>query len=1157
MALELVGGALLNAVFDTLLERMSSPEVVNFFMKEKISNQLLKNLKVSLLSVTAVLNDAEEKHMTNASVKEWRNELQDLAFDADDMLDAIFIHARIAANQVHTIKSAPLKHNIQAILERFEFIIKQKCVLNLEVGRNLMLPKKIPSSSLIEACDVCGRDDEKDALLKMVLSDASNDSSIAVIPIVGMGGIGKTTLAQIIYNDSRVETEFDLRAWIHVSEEFDVCKITKTLLEVVSSSCSHDIKDLNSLQLNLKMSLAEKKFLFVFDDVWNENYISWDSMRSPFKHGAQGSKIIVTTRSMRVASIMQTASPCTLGELSDKDCWNLFSKHAFGSGDSIVDPKRERIGREIVQKCKGLPLGVKTLAGLLRSKSNKQEWLKVLNSEIWDLKDHESNVLPALRLSYHFLPSHLKRCFAYCALFPKNYEFEKEKLILLWMAEDLVQQSTRNDRIEDVGDEYFSELVSRTFFQQSTRDKSRFVMHHLVNDLAQFVSGKFLVRLDGKRCNMAEERTRYLSHIIAHPPVTVDSVRKATRLRTLLQIRLVGGSTSPHLYDGISHELLMGLRCLRVLSMVGASIYTLPGSIGELKHLRYLDFSGTEIYELPESVSELYNLQTLKVAGCCNLDKLPSLMSCLVDLRYLDISGIFLRRMPLDMSKLSNLQMLSDYFIGVEYGCSIGQLGSLSVLHGSLFIHNLKLVVNCKDSEEAKLKEKIFLRKLILDWSGNGNTDNSQHEKDVLDSLQPHTNLKELVIYNYPGTGFPKWLGGYSLCNLVALELKGCKYCYQLPPLGQLPCLKELSIIKFDLLESVSSEFYGNGAYSSHVAIEYFPALQIMRFEHMPMWDKWLPDADNSDHTAFRRLRELHIESCPSLKGELPAALPSLKILTIRDCKKLLCSLPISPVLRSLIIQNCGDLDLLATAPECYQSLTSFHLHNSCDSLEFFSFNLFPSLKTLDVSCCKNLETLRVSVSEDTPSLFASLRSLCISHCPKLLHFPMEGFESPNLTLLTINNCKKLTSLPEDMHHSMPNLKALRLWNCPNIEWTPDKGWLPKLTSVSIQNCKKFMKGKLEWSASNLTALSDLTRFKLPSPSPVTTEPQNSRWLPASMGNHITEPQVYRWRPHTQKLFLCYYYSQLLELLIFPNIMEDSQSQARICWHVDTPSCNC
>ena len=138
---------------------------------------------------------------------------------------------------------------------------------------------------------------------------------------------------------------------------------------------------------------------------------------------------------------------------------------------------------------------MKTLARLLRSKSDRQEWCKVLDSEIWELQDSESKILQVLRLSYHYLPSHLKRCFAYCAILPKT-EFEKEKLVLLWMSEGFLQQSKRHRRIEEVGNEYFCELVSRSFFQQSRRGRSWFLMHPLVNDLDQFVSKTFSIRME-------------------------------------------------------------------------------------------------------------------------------------------------------------------------------------------------------------------------------------------------------------------------------------------------------------------------------------------------------------------------------------------------------------------------------------------------------------------------------------------------------------------------------------------------------------------------------------------------------------------------------------------------------------------------------------
>ncbi|XP_027366583.1 putative disease resistance RPP13-like protein 1 [Abrus precatorius] len=1075
MALELVAGPLLGAVFNVLLERIASSEVVNFF-KSKNSDRLLKRLKIILLSVNAVLNDAEEKQMKNESVKEWLEELKDVAFAADDLLDEICTDAEIKAKEVNTLHSTSMKfydkgleEKIEDVHEKLEFIIKQKEVLDLKLGKEVKVAHKTPTSSVIEASDVYGRDGDKEALVNMVLSHDAHDEKIGVIPIVGMGGIGKTTLAQLIYNDYRVQKEFDLKAWIYVSEEFDICKITKNLLEVVTS-CSCDIEDLNSLQRNLKMYLQKKRFLFVLDDVWDENYDNWDKFRSPFKHeGALGSKIIVTTRSGHVASIMQTVPPYYLSELSNEYSWNLFSKHAFDYGDSSVHRSLEKVGREIVRKCKGLPLAVKTLAGLLRSKSDKQEWYKVLNSEIWDLQDRESNILPALRLSYHYLPSHLKRCFAYCAIFPKDYEFEKENLILLWMAEGFLQQSKRHRRIEEVGNEYFCELVSRSFFQQPRRGKPCFLMHHLVNDLAQFVSGTFSVRIEGNNSNEVEERTRHLSHIVADSSscLNLKDVSKAKHLRTILQIRPIG--TSIDLFNNTPNDLLTKLTCLRVLSLVGAHIYSLPDSIDELKHLRSLEVFDTQIVRLPESICSLFNLQTLKLVGCYNLVELPKGIHKLVNLRYLDITKTCLRWMPLHMSELRSLQKLSDFFVG-EYGSSIGELGELSSLHGTLCIHYIEHIGNCKDSVKAKLKEKHGLEKLSLEWGGSGDTDNSKHEKTILDSLQPHTNLKELDIYHYPSTEFPDWLGDHSFCNLVSLQLKGSKYCYKLPPLGQLPLLKELHIIKFEGLVNVGSEFHGNRNSS---ATDSFPALEILRIEYMSAWEKWCHYADNAGSRAFCHLRELHIESCPKLIGDLPGNLPSLTLLLIRDCKALLCSIPKAPALRVLNIQNCENLEFPVHAPWYHQSLTSLFLHGSCDSLMLLPLDLFPNLKSLDIWGCKNLEALTVSASNATPPNFKSLHSIWIRHCPKFTSFPKGGFAAPKLTLLTINYCEKLNSLPEQITNLMPNLKQVQLRGCPKIESST-------MRPLRIRICK-LLEGKQNHSDPLFARLEGLATVHSPS----------------------------------------------------------------------------
>ena len=190
-----------------------------------------------------------------------------------------------------------------------------------------------------------------------------------------------------------------------------------------------------------------------------------------------------------------------LKHLSDNDCWELFKKHAFENRNTNEHPDLALIGREIVKKCGGLPLAAKALGGLLRHEHREDKWNIILASKIWNLPGDKCGILPALRLSYNHLPSHLKRCFAYCALFPQDYEFKKEELILLWMAEGLIQQSNEDEKMEDLGDDYFCELLSRSFFQLSSSNKSRFVMHDLIHDLANSIVGDTCLHLDDELWN--------------------------------------------------------------------------------------------------------------------------------------------------------------------------------------------------------------------------------------------------------------------------------------------------------------------------------------------------------------------------------------------------------------------------------------------------------------------------------------------------------------------------------------------------------------------------------------------------------------------------------------------------------------------------------
>ncbi|XP_050278639.1 putative disease resistance protein At3g14460 [Quercus robur] len=1128
MAGVFLGEALVSAIIEVVVERVAFPEVLDYFKGRKLDG-LLRKLKLVLLSANAVLTDAEEKQITIPAVKEWLDELKDAVYDAEDVLDEIATEALQCKSEVKSqtctskvwdlisLSVIPvdkrIKSELKMIIERLEYITKQKGVLGLkEVAGGV--PSRQLTTSCPEEYGLYGRDVDKEAIFKLLQSDeASSSNEICVVPIVGMGGIGKTTLARLVYNDNRVKMSFDLKAWVCVSEKFDSLRIAKTILEEVTLSAC-DIQNLNLLQIKIRETLTGKNFFLVLDDVWNENYIDWDELLRIFRCGARKIQIIVTTRSEKVAAIMHPISTHLLKQLSDEECWWLFAQHAFKNGSSHEYPNLEVIGKRIVQKCKGLPLAVKTLGGLLHSKQEPRQWNKILKSDIWDLPKGESNILPALRLSYHYLPSYLKRCFAYCSIFPKDYKFKKEDLVQLWMAEDLLQQSKGNGRLEEIGEQCFDDLVSRSFFQRSDDNKSVFVMHDLVNDLAKFISGEFCLRLEIEESDEATAKTRHLSYFRAEFDTSkkFEVSYKAKGLRTLLALESSPFSLSQfdYLANTVTHDLLQTFKCARVLSLSGYhNIRELPDSIGNLKHLRYLNLNRTSIKRLPDSICNLYNLQTLLLFRCTFLIELPAKMGKLVNLRHLDIIGTKLKEMPLQMRQLRNLQKLTAFVVGEHSGYSIGELGELRHLSGTLSILNLQEIDCARDAMEAKLKDKKFLSELVLQW-GDDSKD-SQNERNVLEQFCPHTNLKALTIEHYGGTRFPFWLGDCSFSNMASLNLVNCKYCSLLPPLGQLPALKELSIAGFHEVSHVDREFYGN----SSSTVKPFRSLEKLSFAEMPNWQEWLLFEGEDVGGAFSTLQELCIIRCPKLSSSLSNQLPSLTHLTIEECQQLLVSLPLSlaiqelnlkdcskvllkelpPKLHSLTIEGCHILqsfvELMISPPRgfllitlkslticgilqlprghCYPSLERLRLRGGHDSLWSFPLEFYPKLKFLEMYGCENLESF--SVSEGSHLDLTSLTLLEIRNCPNFVSFPNGGLCAPNLTQVTIINCKKLKSLPERMHALLPSLVALRLSRCPELESFPDDGLPSNLKALAICFCDKLFSHRLEWGLQGLHSL--------------------------------------------------------------------------------------
>ncbi|MFS8002306.1 putative P-loop containing nucleoside triphosphate hydrolase, leucine-rich repeat domain superfamily [Helianthus anomalus] len=313
-----------------------------------------------------------------------------------------------------------------------------------------------------------------------------------------------------------------------------------------------------------------------------------------------------------VASVMDYIQSYSLKLFSDEEALSLFAQHASGKQSFNISRILKLHGEDIVKKCGRLPLALKTLGRVFRTKLNVEEWEELLEREIWDL-DNGSEFLPTLMLSYYDLSPHLKQMFVYCCLFPKVYIFDKDELVLLWMAQGFVYLSDRNKSMENFGRGCFEELVSRSFFQHSNRGKSRYAMHDLIHDMVSSVSGEFFLLLGDKmdvyNKHGALEKIHHLSFI--HDEYNTYNKYKGLQSARHLRTFLAASVNVSHARKKVPKELVPQQKFLRVLSIANCSVNEVPQSIGSLKHLRYLNFPNTGITCIPEIVGDLHNLQSL------------------------------------------------------------------------------------------------------------------------------------------------------------------------------------------------------------------------------------------------------------------------------------------------------------------------------------------------------------------------------------------------------------------------------------------------------------------------------------------------------------------------------------------------------------------
>ncbi|TVU04756.1 hypothetical protein EJB05_47890, partial [Eragrostis curvula] len=415
-----------------------------------------RKLERQLLAVQCMLADAEVKGETNPAVRRWMKDLRAVAYQADDVLDdfqyeALRLMAQAGVSTTRKVLSYfthqnPLlfrltaSRNLSYVLNKISELVLEMNNFGL-VMREVTAPVIHPQthSSLDDLTEIVGRNDDKEMVVKVLLEQRFKQK-VEVLPIVGMGGLGKTTLAKMVYNDFRVQQHFELLMWLCVSDDFNVSALVRSVIELATrKECSLPDR-IELLHSCLNEMIGRKRYLLVLDDVWNEAEQKWRDLRSLLcSAGASGSVVIVTTRSQQVASIMGTLPSHTLSYLNQDDSWELFRKKAFCK-DEDEQPELVVIGKRIVKRCKGLPLALKAIGGLMCYKQQVQEWEAIAGCNSWDDVGASNDILSILKLSYLHLSLEMRQCFAFCAVYPQDYRMERDMLIQLWIANNFIHE---------------------------------------------------------------------------------------------------------------------------------------------------------------------------------------------------------------------------------------------------------------------------------------------------------------------------------------------------------------------------------------------------------------------------------------------------------------------------------------------------------------------------------------------------------------------------------------------------------------------------------------------------------------------------------------------------------------------------------------------
>lgn len=1074
MAALQLGGSTLGALLNVLFDKFSSEIMQRVGSMWEIEDDIFE-LHSTLRKVKTLIANAEERSENNKEddLKVWIDKVRNVAYEVVDLLDDLELTHMNREKQkcilnsfmpefVFDLVDSSTIQNIQKKLDRIVRLAD-----NYELKKSEINVKQLQwreTSSILNDETVIGRDEVKSRVIRMLLSQSIEKESYDVIPIIGIGGVGKTTLAQLIYNNDDIKKHFQLKIWVCVSDDFDEKRLTKEIIKSISSQskmgvdkiCDHFYDDnWDVLQSKLKDLITDERFLLVLDDVWNEKDEKWLNFKKPFRFGQKGSKVIVTTRKETVAKMVtDNMKPIELEGLPNDDFWILFRMVAFSNSKSReYPPSLESIGRDICKKLQGSPLAAKTVGRLLNCNLNVTHWKEILESELWKLPQNKYDIIPALLLSYRHLPECLKPCFAFFSLFPKAHIFDMKEVVRMWSAHNWIKDE-ENKLMEDVGKGYINALFSRSMIQSYQAEelvgikykRDSFVMHDLIHDLALMVSKDeyFYVK--------NESDLRKIPKTVRHLSVYCsDSTKFEMLYRCLKNLRtLIVRSTGCKVDLDVIFVKATKLRLLKVSDTLNSDV---PESIQNLSHLRYLDLDSNQFRSLPDSFSTLHFLQVL-VLKYCPLHKLPNRLNTLASLRYLKLPQNHFT--DSDITSVGNLHMLQKLHFEVsnEMGHRIMELRNMNMLR-KLYISNLERVSSMEKAMEGNLKGKDKLDFLELCWNNDGSSNSNNTAEGVIEGLQPPENIKDLKIVFYGGKKSPSWMKNHYLSNMQHLEIIDCNYWNIDVSFGHLPHLVSLSIGGMKAVQKIGPKFFGEGVVTG------FPSLELLRFKSLENWEEWIISSTANHNTQiFPRLKQLIVLFCSKLNGIPFQIPPSLSTLHLVDCPNLAQISTFPPSIACLRIYNCGEVcnSFNTTHLEGLASLKEIYLRN-CPNLTLLS----PSLTAVEELMFYDCPELKL---ESWLEHLTCLRFLFIRGCPRavesllkeriVLPSSIKKFAIKGVTSTDISSNFDIEAALKICMKNLSSLETFFIENSPDASLTKWIQNIPFISQMIIVNCQEL-----------------------------------------------------------------------------------------------------